>query len=331
LNTIKNTPLFFILGRERSGTTMLRLNLNNHSHIHIPPESPFIIHLHKKYHNKKNIDLKRFIYDLKQEPFLLNWRIDYSVLREKLQNINPPTFQNYCTAILNQYSKNDIILGDKNPSYSLFGDKLHQIYPNAKFIWIIRDYRAQVNSMLKVNFERKIISSLAARWVSYNKEIEKIKNKFPEQVLLIKYEDLVTSPEKHYKNICTFLELDFEQSVLSTAKIKKEFQPKHHTSLEEKINTKHIKEWETELSVEQIKICEAVAGDYGECFGYKKTINHNSLTYFGALLGIFYGKCYKYFIKLMYSLPLRVRVFINYKIIYKNASFWKELKNYYDG
>ena len=110
-------------------------------------------------------------------------------------------------------------------------------------------------------------------------------------VLLVKYEALVESPEKYYRDICTFLGVEYEPSILITGKHKKEFYPKHHKSLDDKINTKHIDEWKNQLSKKQIKICEIVAGKYGEKFGYKKTINPNSLIYFGVLLGVFYGKC----------------------------------------
>jgi hypothetical protein len=308
---------------------MLRINLNNHSQVHIPPESPFIIHLFDKYYNKKNINIERFLTDLKQEPFLLVWNIDYKKLRSDLQKIVVPTFQKFCLEILKQQQKPNLFIGDKTPTNSLFGKQLNILFPNSKFIWIIRDYRAQVNSMLKVNFEKKIISSLAIRWVNYNKKIENLKNRFPEQVFLLKYEDLVTSPEKKYKEICMFLGIDFELSILSTSKINKEFQPKHHKSLEDGINTKHIDEWENELTKKQLKICEAVAGKYGEKFGYKKTTKTslpiNPIIY----LGIIYGELYLLFIKTMYALPLSLRVFINRKIIYKNATFWKEAKAYY--
>jgi hypothetical protein len=325
-----NTPLFFILGRERSGTTMLRVNLNNHPQINIPPESPFIIYLHNKYANKKTINLSEFINDLKKEPFLLIWNIDYDRLRERLQSINSPTFQNYCKEILNQHKQNEITVGDKNPIYSLFGNTLQHIYPEAKFIWIIRDYRAQVNSMFKVNFEKKIISSLAARWVAYNKEIEKLKVEHPNKVLQIKYEELVTSPENNYATICSFLDIPYNSDILDIKKNHKELLPTHHKSLKGKINTSHIDEWKTQLTEDQIKTCETVAGNYGSRFGYQKTHQSKTPITFNIYLGTLYGKLYIHFIKIMYKLPLWLRGLINKQLIYNNATFWKEAKKHYN-
>jgi hypothetical protein len=40
---------FFIVGSERSGTTMLRLMLNRHSRLCVPPESHFITRLYDRF------------------------------------------------------------------------------------------------------------------------------------------------------------------------------------------------------------------------------------------------------------------------------------------
>ena len=49
IDTIRNLPFFFILGRPRSGTTLLRTILDAHPNIVIPPENSYLIHLYFKY------------------------------------------------------------------------------------------------------------------------------------------------------------------------------------------------------------------------------------------------------------------------------------------
>jgi len=41
--------LFFILGRPRSGTTLLRTLLDAHPQVKVPPEYPVVLQLYKKY------------------------------------------------------------------------------------------------------------------------------------------------------------------------------------------------------------------------------------------------------------------------------------------
>ena len=308
---------------------MLRINLNNHPNIYIPPESPFIIHLYKKYKNKEITNIEEFISDLKQAPFFNYWDVDFEKLKATLKKTDPPSFQNFCTVVLNLNCNNNIILGEKNSTNTLFGKYLIKIYPKAKFIWLIRDYRAQVNSMLKVNFEKKIISSLAARWVSYNKQIEKFKHTYPNHFLLIKYEELVENPEKYYQHICNFLEIEYEKSILKTIQDNTPPIHEYYKSLSEEINTNHIEEWKTGLTTPQIKICENVAGNYGEKFGYKKIHPPISSVNLLLYLGVLHVKLYIPFIKTMYKLPLKIRVLINEKIFHKYTPFWKPLKKYF--
>ncbi len=171
-------PVFFILGRERSGMTLLQNLLNNHVEIFIPNEAPFISFLQHKYAKRRNIDPGNFIKDLFGEPYLGLWKIDKIKLLHQLEISEDRCFPTFCKIVLNYHnSKNAAILGDKNPIHSLFATSLEQTFEKAKFIWIVRDYRAQVNSMLKVDFERKNCTSLAIRW----KKIQSANRKIAER------------------------------------------------------------------------------------------------------------------------------------------------------
>jgi Sulfotransferase family len=49
IKKIESIPMNFIVGKERSGTTLLQLMLNAHPNIIAPPESKFIILLYFKF------------------------------------------------------------------------------------------------------------------------------------------------------------------------------------------------------------------------------------------------------------------------------------------
>lgn len=326
-STNNNIP-FFILGRERSGTTLLRVNLNNHSQISVPPESPFIIYLYNKFYHKNGININEFVDELQKELYLSLWKINWQQLKKELSSYDCLDYKTACWHVLSQYGKSNII-GDKNPINSLFPTKIKSIYQHAKFIWLIRDYRAQVNSMLKVNFEKKIVSSLAYRWKAYNKNIEQFKHQNNNVVLMIKYEDLVSNPKENYTMICNFLNIDFEENMLNTS-FKDYVNKSHHTSLESKINISHINEWQNELSPFQIKCCEAIAGKYAEKHGYNRVYKLNYFFLLPCLVGIVYGWFYIPFLKILYTLPLSCRKFLNKNIIQKHFKFWKESINNYN-
>ena len=318
-----HTP-FFILGRERSGTTLLRVSLNGHSRIYIPPESPFIVNLLGKH--KDALKPTEFVSDLKSDIYMKAWNIDYERLLNELRIISDPTYQEFCHTVLQHPKKSAAVIGDKNPTYSLFAKKLIALYPTAKFIWLIRDYRAQVNSMLKVNFQTKKVGALAARWVCYNQHIHQLEQRYPNQVLRVRYEDLVRLPEEGYKRICTFLGLEYETSVLSAKINESEFYAPHHTSLEEQASDKYVDEWKEGLTVKQIRVCQTVAGRYGEKFGYDKIGVKDSHLLVRPFQGVLFGRAYIPFIKLMYSMPFGWRKYFQKKFIEPSFSYWKEVK-----
>ena len=58
MDNLNNIPFLFIVGRPRSGTTLLRTLFDAHSNVVIPPECQFVVNLYGKY-GKKHIGQKR--------------------------------------------------------------------------------------------------------------------------------------------------------------------------------------------------------------------------------------------------------------------------------
>jgi len=93
-------------------------------------------------------------------------------------------------AILNLKKKDIHIIVDKNPFYAKFISELIQVFPDAKFIHLIRDPKSVVSSH-RIAFNKGIIKSVNT-WMMLNKHIEATKTKA--EFLTIKYEDLVKAP-----------------------------------------------------------------------------------------------------------------------------------------
>ena len=131
-------PLFFIMGRPRSGTTLLRLLFESHPHVIIPPESPVILGLYRKYRKKKNWsehDILGFINDLYSQRYFDVWLWNREELSRKLMEcIGNYTFDDLVRKLYMNYPtvfhKEEIkLIGDKNPGYALYIKKLHNLYP----------------------------------------------------------------------------------------------------------------------------------------------------------------------------------------------------------
>lgn len=336
---IKDIPLFFIVGRERSGTTLLQVLLDNHPNVVIPTESPFIRHLYGRYAHRcqwNERDILGFYHDLLDEPYLSLWRLDKEKLKDDLLSLHEPCFASLCkTVYLNSLSargKHNVeLIGDKNPQYSLYIPQLLRAFPLAKFIFITRDPRDQVMSMMKVNFERKMVASLAYRWKHFNKEIDAHRKKHPQQFCFVKYEDLVQYPDQQLKNICSFLNITFSEEMLDS-RSRAEFYvnsrslvKEHHQSLLKPIDAGMVYQWKQRMSEADVMMVDAVAGKLAEQLGYqRKYASANLSATFKKFPGVLYGRLYFTFLSAMHSLPYPLRKLLFKRVIMKNFRFWKE-------
>ena len=79
----------------------------------------------------------------------------------------------------------------------------------SKFIHLIRDPRAVVNSQMKA-FNKKSIHKLAGLWVYLNYKIINNFKKFNIQAFEIHYEDLVDNPKNEILSLVNFLNLELD-------------------------------------------------------------------------------------------------------------------------
>lgn len=222
---------FFIIGNPRSGTTLFRLMLNKHSSISVPPEAGFLIWLYEKYSNiTNNTDYTNFINDLKETKKIESWNINYNELNDFLQNseissyteLIDKVYEFYTLHVINKQVK---LYGDKNNYYLNHIDLLATMYPNAKFIHIIRDgrsiavsYKELMQKDMKSKYSPNLptkIKDIATEWTTNISTIEKSFEKLAtDNILTIRYEDLVLTPEITLIKVCTFLDIEFEEQML---------------------------------------------------------------------------------------------------------------------
>lgn len=324
----KTPSTIFVIGRARSGTTLLTCILNRHPKIHIPIETHFIIHLLNKYKGGlTNNSIDEFVDDLFSEPSMHLRTIQNSVLKDKIKSAGYKSFEDLCHAVLGYDAEYHPILGNKSTLYVLFTNKLLKNFPTAKFIWIIRDYRAQINSMLKVNFEAHNVPSLAIRWKRFNETVLKAQKCNPGRIYLVRYEDLVTETEQEVKKICGFLELDVNPSMWSRKSLQNqnEIKIRFQSKLAYPINTDYIEQWKQELSEEQVSVIEKICGEAGSNFGYYTSKMKLSSLPISSWFGLVYGQAYLWYFRVLYRLPIKVRSYVM-RIFYKHSKNWKQIR-----
>ncbi len=319
-------PFFFIIGRPRSGTYLLRSLFEAHPHINIPSECPLILNLYPKYGKVKFWDQKR-IKSLYQDLFLHkeleNWKIDREqLLSDWLSLEGKAEYRDFIQKLyLNHhsaYEKDGVkLLGDKNPVYSTFIDKILNIIPEAKFIHLSRDYRDQLVSIENVDFESGIPSLITYRWKQANSRMLELKKQYPDRFLSVRYEDLVDRPEYWLTTMCQFLNVEYTSLMLERFNKKdavltnfqnKEIE-KYHRSLQQPLSKSKVGVWKDKLSDDKIRMADYVAGDLAAEYGYGRMFHDKSVgLWLKSLPGIVYGKAYDQFRLLILRLPFQIYI-----------------------
>jgi hypothetical protein len=294
-NLNKKRGLHFIIGIGRSGTTLLNKLLIDHPQLHCLPEANFLVFFLNQYKGKKqfyrsDIDLifkQISIYSL-SHPWV-GWNFDIERVKEEvISKVSEGivSYQEVCKLIYSHFDiagitkSGDEILIDKNPSYTIFADKIESNFPEARFIWLIRDYRANVLSR-KQNTDLKSaeISFNAMRWKLFNSFAYNFYLQNKEKVLFLKYEDLVLDCENALKKIYSFLNIEqkeiTDRSIYDLNVLEPGMIPGHHqrvlkkyNDLNKPVNAERVTSWKQELSEKEILVCEALCSDFSQKFGY---------------------------------------------------------------
>lgn len=295
ITEVRNTPIFFIIGRPRSGTTLLRHLFDAHPNVNIPSECNYILALSRKYKHTEKFDrktLEKFLEDLKQTKSYDTLSMDDELLKKNVFSVPENiTYPELCKIVHASYAsihdkKEMLLIGDKNPAYSSENfTKVFSLFPDAKFIHLIRDYRDQATSLLKARFKSLSPAFIALTWKGSLKTINRCKQKSPENFFTLRYEDFVREPEKHFGELCSFLQIPNDIGVFSF-NVKKEkyidHQPginydMHHKSLFQPIDEKRVGIWKDFLKGNELAVAEKIAGNVALQYGYQKSIDKPTL------------------------------------------------------
>lgn len=221
---------FFIIGNPRSGTTLFRLMMNKHSQISVPPEAGFLVWLNNEFNHFQATDIPLLIQALKDTKKIESWNLDYETLQDFMEKKKPNSFADAMDMIYDYYSSHVLqkkvdIFGDKNNYYLDHIDLLAQLYPDAKFIHIIRDgrsvaasYQSLMTKSIDSAYAPKLPTNITEIAEEWSRNINHIQDSFALLPLgnwtSIRFEDLVLYPEKTLEDVCKFLKLDFEKQML---------------------------------------------------------------------------------------------------------------------
>lgn len=288
MNSNSQNGPFLIIGSGRSGTTMLRLMLNEHPRLSVGGESGFITTLmeqlpldlplsqddkhlafdiisnHWRWKNFYLVSNQIVNSNLLEDP-----RIQQTLPNEKLldviSSLEQPLLCELIDAVFCNFANPDKKprWGDKTPQYVKEVNKLHKVFYDAKFIHLIRDGRDVYISLRNLGWAGSTIKQKAQHWCkAVNMACEVGRELDDELYLEITYEDLVLKTEETLKTICTFLGEEYDSRMLNFHKgaTKKCIDLPYHLKTRRPPDPADTYRWRKEMSLMDVALFEAYAG-----------------------------------------------------------------------
>jgi hypothetical protein len=104
---------------------------------------------------------------------------------------------------------------EKTPRHVLHLDTIGQAFPDAVFVNVVRDPIDVASSLLGVPFESsRSMLSYAQRWLESIQVARAFARTSPRRIQTIVYEQLVREPETQVRELCGFVELEYEPRML---------------------------------------------------------------------------------------------------------------------
>lgn len=206
----------------RSGTTLLRMMLTHHPRLALPYESGFLTAYHERAAVFGPLDddqhLRRLVETMLGEANLRKWDHEFQPERV-LARVRTRSVAGVVDAVYADYAaaKGKARWGDKS-DYLDRMHVLHQMFPAAKYIHIIRDGRDVALSVMKLSWGPNDVVRAAEWWDSHlwlARRIGAILG--PERYLEVRYEQLVADPAGELQRVCAFLGEDYSPAMLDYA------------------------------------------------------------------------------------------------------------------
>lgn len=272
--------LNFILSTGRTGSTLLSSMLNMHQNIISTSEEPFAYNLFPKYQNKTNWTdetIRESCFDFflfsagKLEPQFGKKDDLYQILKEHQEILTGDLAIKLSYLAFMPFKDKSLVntIVDKELKSHFIVKRLSQFYPQAKFIVLTRDPRD--NALVKRKRDLKKNQNrtyylLSKIWdYEYSSLLKKLSRIDSTRYIIVKYEDLVSEPEKTLSRITQFLSLNYDANMLNydstfnekLSSGKETLNPKtishleaFHAGLGQKVSSDKVGIWQKELSNE---------------------------------------------------------------------------------
>jgi hypothetical protein len=255
--------------------------LDGHSRLAVSHEGRFVFPLSRRrsrYEGVDGFDVDAFAADLLADPAVRgNLGLDPDDVRTALGGAPVVNYPDAVRRVFAYYAsqRGKSRYGDKMPAYVQRIPALAAMFPEGRFVHIIRDGRDVALSAMAIAGQRHDPIALGIDW---RRRVEAGRaagaRLDPKRYHELHYEHLVADPAEPVAELCRFLDLDYEPDMLQF------FERRENVPAKVRVNPRHARlaeplssgarSWRTDMQPADLERFEAVAGDLLVELGYER-------------------------------------------------------------
>lgn len=289
---MSRNPYMFVVGAARSGTTLLQRMLDAHPQLAVVNETYW---LPRKYRERTGLTRQGMVTEALLPLLLASSKFarmgfDEGDLEQLLAEMRPVRYEDFVARVFDLYAERagKPLAGDKTPGYVRRIERVHELWPEARFVHIVRDPRDVCLSMLDWRSGERTagqygtwsmdpVVSTALYWrysVAAGREAgAAIGESLYHEV---RYEDLVANPTRELQRICGFLALPYNSSMTRFHEGRTRVKAGRSSKAQWLPPTQGLRTWRTQLPQEDVERVEVAIGGLLVEAGYERACGSES-------------------------------------------------------
>lgn len=276
-------PYLFVVGCARSGTTLLRRMLDAHPHIAMTRETHWISRI-----DEQRVGLTadgrvtpELLAHLLDDQRFRRMDVDLVRLRRAIAAGDGISYSRFVTLVFDLYGERHgkRLVGDKQPGYARKMERMHALWPWARFVHLVRDGRDVCLSVLEwrpEQFARRLPGwqedpfSASALWWAESVRAARDAGRALGSGLYyeVRYEKLVADPEGECAALCRFLGVPPDEAMARFHRGRTRTKPGLDAKRAWLPVTKGLRDWRAQMPRQGAERFERAAGGLLEELGY---------------------------------------------------------------
>jgi len=273
---------FFIVGSGRCGSTLLRMMLASHSRLAIPPETWFLIPLVKEFGIDRPLtadEVERAVSIITDHYRWPDMKIDGQEFRREVARLSATSVRDLAEIVYRWHlnAEGKVRWADKTPVYIEILPELARMFPESRFVHLVRDGRDVAKSFKATGWDSggRWLHDNTREWTkAINYQWRWARSGLEDRILLVRYEDLLLDMEKTLRQICQFIGENFEPQMLAWEGTVDQQVPEReqvrHTKLKQRIGVEGVARWKSEMTAREVFVSEAFMGSNLRRLGYQR-------------------------------------------------------------